>query len=190
MLPISKILFPACLMLMIGCSNTPSEETKDETQAPVTGETQASLSGLNNENFTDSGSQQAPSSPVIINSVTPVPGSMQKPPAVAPPTGAGMNPPHGQPGHRCEIAVGAPLNSAPAPTPPPSGAPSTPPPQVTSPGSGNLQMTPMPSGLIVPGSTPATPAPASTVKTAPGMNPPHGEPGHDCSIAVGAPLKK
>jgi len=25
-----------------------------------------------------------------------------------------MNPPHGQPGHRCEIAVGAPLNSQPA----------------------------------------------------------------------------
>ncbi|MBK6446411.1 MAG: hypothetical protein IPF81_14280 [Bacteroidetes bacterium] len=26
--------------------------------------------------------------------------------------------------------------------------------------------------------------------TAPGMNPPHGQPGHDCAIAVGAPLKK
>jgi hypothetical protein len=31
--------------------------------------------------------------------------------AVAP----GMNPAHGQPGHRCEIAVGAPLNSKPEP---------------------------------------------------------------------------
>ena len=26
-------------------------------------------------------------------------------------TAPGMNPPHGQPGHRCEIPVGAPLNS-------------------------------------------------------------------------------
>lgn len=26
----------------------------------------------------------------------------------------GLNPAHGQPGHRCDIAVGAPLNSAPA----------------------------------------------------------------------------
>ena len=34
----------------------------------------------------------------------------QAQPAVA----AGMNPAHGQPGHRCDIAVGAPLNSAPA----------------------------------------------------------------------------
>ena len=31
-------------------------------------------------------------------------------------TGA-VNPPHGQPGHRCDIAVGAPLNGAPAATP-------------------------------------------------------------------------
>ena len=29
-------------------------------------------------------------------------------------TASGMNPPHGQPGHRCEIAVGAPLSSAPS----------------------------------------------------------------------------
>jgi hypothetical protein len=26
-----------------------------------------------------------------------------------------MNPPHGQPGHRCDIPVGQPLNSKPAP---------------------------------------------------------------------------
>ena len=30
---------------------------------------------------------------------------------------------------------------------------------------------------------------STPVKTAPGMNPPHGQPGHDCSIAVGSPLK-
>lgn len=29
-------------------------------------------------------------------------------------TGTGLNPEHGKPGHRCDIAVGAPLNSAPA----------------------------------------------------------------------------
>ena len=33
----------------------------------------------------------------------------------------------------------------------------------------------------------ATPAP---VKTQPGMNPPHGQPGHRCDIAVGQPLPK
>ena len=74
----------------------------------------------------------------------------------------GMNPAHGQPGHRCDIAVGAPLNSAPSK---PAAVTTTP---------------------VV-----ANPAPTtSTAKTvtAPGMNPPHGEPGHRCEIAVGAPL--
>lgn len=98
-------------------------------------------------------------------------------------TAPGMNPPHGQPNHRCDIAVGAPLNS-----------PAT---------KGAVQATP---GATI---TPATPAqtmkvsnpPASTTPailnpnaaptaTAPGMNPPHGQPGHKCDIAVGAPLPK
>ncbi|MEO6488434.1 MAG: hypothetical protein ABIO04_00720 [Ferruginibacter sp.] len=77
-------------------------------------------------------------------------------------TAAGMNPPHGQPNHRCDIAVGAPLNS-PA-TKPASPVVST---MATTP---SVQKT-----------TPKTVTP-------PGMNPPHGEPGHRCDIAVGAPL--
>jgi hypothetical protein len=31
------------------------------------------------------------------------------------PDGVALNPAHGQPGHRCDIAVGTPLNSTPAP---------------------------------------------------------------------------
>ncbi|MFM6925265.1 MAG: hypothetical protein ACKOU7_07155 [Ferruginibacter sp.] len=77
------------------------------------------------------------------------------------PTAPGMNPPHGQPGHRCDIAVGAPLNSKPAT---PAATTANAQPQVT--------MTEVP----------------TKVKTLPGMNPPHGEPGHRCDIAVGAPL--
>jgi hypothetical protein len=77
-------------------------------------------------------------------------------------TAPGMNPAHGQPGHRCDIAVGAPLNSAPA-------KPATP----------TVQTTP---AIATPTAT------AAKTKTAPGMNPPHGEPGHRCDIAVGAPL--
>lgn len=47
-----------------------------------------------------------------------------------------MNPPHGQPGHRCEIAVGAPLNSKPAPavTSTPATVTAQPAPQKTLPG--------------------------------------------------------
>lgn len=77
-------------------------------------------------------------------------------------TQPGMNPPHGQPNHRCDIAVGAPLNSKPAPTAQPTTVSAQP--QVT------MKEIPNPT------------------KTLPGMNPPHGEPNHRCDIAVGAPL--
>lgn len=83
-------------------------------------------------------------------------------------TAPGMNPPHGQPNHRCDIAVGAPLNS------PPGQAPAAQP-----------QVQPQAQPLVQP--QPAVKNTATTV-TAPGMNPPHGEPGHRCEIAVGAPL--
>jgi hypothetical protein len=81
----------------------------------------------------------------------------------APVQTAGMNPAHGEPGHRCDIAVGAPLNSPVAKT---TGSPTTTTTTVT----------------------PTAVTPAATTKTAPGMNPAHGQPGHRCDIAVGAPL--
>nr|WP_294903317.1 hypothetical protein [uncultured Lacibacter sp.] len=80
---------------------------------------------------------------------------------------AGVNPPHGQPGHRCDISVGAPLNS------PPSK------PAVTT-------TAPQQQTVVMPQPT----APAAATKTAAGTNPPHGQPGHRCDIAVGAPLPK
>lgn len=72
---------------------------------------------------------------------------------------AGVNPAHGQPNHRCDIAVGAPLNTA------IGGGTSAQP--------NSLQ--------------PAQNVTAKTI-TAKGMNPPHGEKNHRCDIAVGAPL--
>jgi hypothetical protein len=89
---------------------------------------------------------------------------MTQNPQVVQPTAPGMNPPHGQPNHRCDIAVGAPLNSKPASPATTTGTTVNAQPQVT--------MTEVP----------------NKVKTAPGMNPPHGEPNHRCDIAVGAPL--
>ena len=97
-------------------------------------------------------------------------------------TAPGMNPPHGQPGHRCDVAVGAPLNSKPVQTNQPQTT------QVV-----NSKSTAQPvmnvnsnggSSTIVGTNTP----PVTT--TAPGMNPPHGQEGHRCDIAVGAPLPK
>jgi hypothetical protein len=75
----------------------------------------------------------------------------------------GMNPAHGQPNHRCDIAVGAPLNSKPV----------------------SANTLPAVTKTQVPA---ATSIQQPTQKTAPGMNPAHGQPGHRCDIAVGAPL--
>ena len=93
----------------------------------------------------------------------------------------GMNPAHGQPGHRCDIPVGAPLNS-----PPGQGAGQTSAPAAK----------PSQSGFL--GGDAQAQAPAQQQQqmpkqeTAPGMkgkpNPAHGQPGHRCDVSVGQPL--
>jgi hypothetical protein len=103
--------------------------------------------------------------------VTPVNASKTvSAPAVS---GSNLNPEHGKPGHRCDIAVGAPLDSKPAAVTTQPTVTSTP---------VNQQKAP----LITPVLPTSTPAASTTV--APGMNPEHGKPGHRCDIAVGAPL--
>jgi hypothetical protein len=110
---------------------------------------------------------------------------------------SGLNPEHGMPGHRCEIAVGAPLSSAPAPGSTPDAESNT---MTITPGEiqGSSKIT-MPAaaqpatqqpGSIMTAPAAGTPAGAPTGSVAAGTNPAHGEPGHDCSIPVGAPLKK
>src|SRR5687767_5926308 len=101
----------------------------------------------------------------------------------------GMNPKHGQPGHRCDIAVGAPLDSKSTVSPIPNKDLNTNNPQNTS------ELVKYP---VVPNSSPQniqvqSPAKpiittSSNATTAAGMNPKHGQPGHRCDIAVGAPL--
>ena len=98
----------------------------------------------------------------------------------------GMNPAHGQPGHRCDIPVGSPLNSPVAKT---TAATTT-----SAPQSGTTEQT---FTVTPPANNPAVPALLSTesantkaVTTAEGMNPAHGQPGHRCDISVGAPLPK
>ena len=83
----------------------------------------------------------------------------------------GLNPAHGQPGHRCDIAVGAPLNSAPT-----QGQTATAQPTQT------IQVNPNQKNIVT------TTTVAAPVKVAKGMNPSHGQPGHRCDIPVGSPL--
>lgn len=91
----------------------------------------------------------------------------------------GMNPPHGEPGHRCDIPVGAPLNSEP-----------------TQPGGNTAPASSSGQGFLGSGDAQTTPSQTtggqSQFTTAPGMqgkpNPAHGQPGHRCDIQVGDPL--
>ncbi|MFD2907596.1 hypothetical protein ACFSX9_02495 [Flavobacterium ardleyense] len=92
-----------------------------------------------------------------------------------------INPAHGQPGHRCEIPVGAPLNTAPKDVGLSKSTTNT-----TQPTTTNVQPNAPQLGATNPnGNMNAT---SSQVITPAGMNPPHGQEGHSCSIAVGAPL--
>lgn len=77
---------------------------------------------------------------------------------------AGLNPAHGQPNHRCDIPVGSPLNSKPTSKP-------TTPAQAVVPAAGPIKAN-------------------ATISTGLKLNPAHGQPGHDCSIKVGEPLKQ
>jgi hypothetical protein len=89
-------------------------------------------------------------------------------PAASQPATVALNPAHGAPGHRCDVAVGAPLPSAGA-----SVAPAT-------------NVSPVSPVNNVPASVITSPVQSgSTVR----LNPPHGQPGHDCSVEVGKPLR-
>ena len=105
----------------------------------------------------NSSAAQTPAMPVMLpsnnNAASITPQSQQ----VAAATPA-LNPAHGQPGHRCDISVGAPL-----------------------PGAAQVNINPQPS---VAAANPVVP----TTAAAPKLNPAHGQPGHRCDISVGAPL--
>lgn len=77
-------------------------------------------------------------------------------------TTAALNPAHGQPGHRCEIPVGAPLDQDASAT--------------------IQQQQPVTTN---PNSSPVR---VNNSNATPTKNPPHGQPGHDCAVPVGADL--
>ncbi len=159
----TKGIFTLAIVSLVACNiETKQDERKYGEVPPTTNPAFMNLDAAPAATATPAGS--ATVTPVA----TQAPGTQAAPTTTAP----GMNPPHGQPGHRCEIPVGAPLNSQPQAKP----AAATP-----------TQPTPAPANFSPPA---AKPAPAPAVATAPGMNPPHGQPGHTCSVPVGAPLPK
>lgn len=118
--------------LLCACN---SSEKKENTQAMIA--TPTGLEGLQKSN---------PSQPVAQNTKS----------------NLIFNPPHGEAGHICALAVGAPLNQTAVAQPQQNAGPQ-------------------------PASSPA-PAVAVVNTSGKKLNPKHGEPGHRCDIAVGAPL--
>jgi len=149
------------LTTLLSCGGNDNKDYIDKSLITPEAEKKAAEQAANNGAI--------PNGPVIPG-VTDVNSGVQTTPVnVLPQTNnaaaaGNLNPAHGQPGHVCELAVGAPLNSKPAVATPQATTVSTQPSPVT--------VTQQP----------------STQKTAPGMNPPHGEPGHRCDIGVGLPL--
>jgi hypothetical protein len=99
----------------------------------------------------------------LEGSVQPTTNSQSNTQPVTSNSNAKLNPAHGEPGHRCDIAVGAPLDGSVKPT---TTNAQTTQPVITAPDNGSK--------------TPTN----SNAK----LNPAHGQPGHRCDIAVGAPL--
>ena len=124
------------------------------------------------ENSTDNKEQLAAPSVSPLTTDPTLPATIDS--AAAFKAGVALNPQHGQPGHRCDIAVGAPLN-APATTIQPTVS-ATPPTTLSTSPTTNTKI-----------DAPKVVLPQANTSTA-GLNPKHGEPGHRCDIAVGAPL--
>ena len=158
------LAFSAIILFAVSCS-----QSKEITPTIIEGET-ASNTAETTTQVPNSAITEMPNTSAnpVTNTATPItvnPNSaatVQAKPQVA----KGMNPAHGEPNHRCDIAVGAPLNS-------PKGNTATPVPQQS--------VTPV--AAPVPQSGPV----ANPMNLA--VNPAHGEPGHSCAIAVGAPFK-
>ena len=75
-----------------------------------------------------------------------------------------VNPAHGQPGHRCDIPVGAPLD-----------------------GSSKQQTIKKTQSPVIKNSG-SVPVNSNNTSASGNVNPAHGQPGHRCDIPVGAPL--
>lgn len=170
----SKLIL--CLLAAISIVFTSCKNEEEKTEAELTTPQQPLIiprvQAIPSENYVQ------PAQQVSMPQTT---TTQMAPPPV--PTKAGMNPPHGQPGHRCDIAVGAPLNS---PATKPVSTPTSGKPTYTT----TTISTPTSTSTTQPSAAPAILSTDASAVTAPGMNPPHGQPGHVCGTPVGSPLPK
>ena len=155
-----KIYLIILTLTLVSCQK--KNETPETLSPELASYEQKSASDSSNVTSTQN------SAPITMNNSAPVAPQSNTVSVNQPePTAPGMNPPHGQPNHRCDIPVGAPLNSKKA-------EPTT------------VKTTDIQTSTT----TPIAPTEnnAGSTPIASGMNPSHGQPGHRCDIPVGTPL--
>ena len=110
-------IYAAFLLAMAGmaCKSDPPVTAAPATSANPAESTSSEAAATPAPDIAASPSIAQPASGVVASpALTPAAPQTQAAPATAS-TGSGkLNPAHGQPGHRCDIAVGAPLDSKPA----------------------------------------------------------------------------
>lgn len=158
----------ASTVFLIACQEEQKATTTETTPAPTTTEV-----------------------PTTTPAITTSPANEEATPAsAATPAGTPpkLNPPHGQPFHKCEIPVGAPLDGSAAAPGTTAAAPASEPKSFFKAAQATEQTAPQ-TPPNVQQVTPQTNQTATAdVGTKPKLNPAHGQPFHRCDIAVGAPL--
>ena len=169
-----KIFVSACILatlIFVACSGNDSK-AYDESLPATTSTKPVTPLTINDTLLSDTGSVRPAAQVTMPTTTAPKTTTLSGNTATAK---AGLNPAHGQPGHRCDIAVGASLSTP--------VAASTP--QVNS----VTSNTTTPSAQISTPSTSPISKPSALSAGSGKLNPPHGQPGHDCAVEVGKPLK-
>lgn len=175
---VKSFLWVAVLVLMTAAScNQTKNEPEQKPQVPVLPQTQNTSSSQD----AAATSVETPAT-AVQPAATAAPATSAQPAASQTGTQVVMNPPHGQPGHRCDIPVGAPLNSAPATTARQATVNSS------AGGSAATQNSMAPTIENARRLNPSQSTASTSSSNSGKINPPHGQPGHRCDIAVGSPL--
>jgi len=154
------LLFAAVGLITMGSCTSAKKESKPIQVQQQTQEPQTIVKPDTSAIFNSVPTTAASNEPAVVNATA------------TPPK---LNPPHGQPYHRCDIAVGSPLDAAPA-------KPATT--VISTGGAPTLENAARLNNPQVNNST----APTVANATPPKLNPPHGQPFHKCEIPVGSPL--
>ena len=162
------VLFAAVGMISMASCTPAKKESKPVQVQQQNQESQSIVQSDTSATILSVPAAAASKEPTIVNT------------AATPPE---LNPAHGQPFHRCDIAVGSPLNAA-APAKTAATAIRT----GAAPTLENAARLNNPQANTTPTPTPSAPTVANASATPPKLNPPHGQPFHKCEIPVGSPL--